>query len=92
MLRRGVPSQSEVARHFGMSERTLQRRLKEEGCVLQSLFEETRRQLAELYLGEPRLALYEVAMLLGYSEPSAFFRAFRRWTGRTPEQFRAGLS
>lgn len=60
--------------------------------MFQALLEETRRQLAELYLGEPRLAVYEVAMPLGYSEPSAFFRAFRRWTGQTPEQFRAALA
>ncbi|WP_075098024.1 AraC family transcriptional regulator [Sandaracinus amylolyticus] len=92
MLRHGVPSQSAVARHFGMSERTLQRRLKEEGVVFQTLLEQTRRELAELYLREPRLAVYEVAMLVGYSEPSAFFRAFRRWTGRTPEQYRAALA
>jgi AraC-like DNA-binding protein len=89
MLRHGVPSQSGVARHFGMSERTLQRRLKEEGVVFQALLDQTRRELAELYLREPRLAVYEVAMLVGYSEPSAFYRAFRRWTGRTPEQYRA---
>lgn len=92
MLRQGVPTQSEVARHFGMSERTLQRRLKEENVVFQELLDETRRQLAEIYLREPRLAVYEIAMLLGYSEPSAFFRAFRRWTGRTPEQYRATLA
>ncbi|UJR79159.1 AraC family transcriptional regulator [Sandaracinus amylolyticus] len=91
-LRHGVPSQSGIARHFGMSERTLQRRLKEEGVVFQELLEDTRRQLAEIYLREPRLAVYEVAMLVGYSEPSAFFRAFRRWTGRTPEQYRAALA
>ncbi len=92
MLRRGAPSQGDVARQFGMSERTLQRRLKEEGVVFQDLLDETRRQLAELYLRERRLAVYEVALLLGYSEPSAFFRAFRRWTGQTPVQYRAALA
>lgn len=71
-----------------MSERTLQRRLKDEGVRFEQILEETRRELALLYLDEKRLAIYEVAFLLGYSEPSAFFRAFRRWTGRTPREHR----
>jgi AraC-like DNA-binding protein len=89
MLRAGEPGQAEVARRLALGERTLQRRLKEEGTTFAHLLEGTRRELAQLYLGEERLAVYEVALLLGYSEPSAFFRAFRRWTGRTPQEYRA---
>jgi AraC-like DNA-binding protein len=88
-LRAGEPSQAEVARRLALGERTLQRRLKEERTTFAQLLEETRRELAGLYLEEQRLAVYEVALLLGYAEPSAFHRAFRRWTGQTPQEFRA---
>ena len=50
----------------------------------------TREQLARQYLGDPGLALAEIGLLLGYSEQSAFTRAFRRWTGQTPQAFRQG--
>lgn len=87
-VREGEPAQAAVARHLGMSERTLQRRLSEEGVAFATLVEEVRAELARLYLGDPKLAVFEVAFLLGYSEPSAFNRAFRRWTGMSPSQFR----
>jgi AraC-like DNA-binding protein len=91
-LRHGEPGKARVAKVLGMSERTLHRRLEEEGASFTGLLDELRRELAVLYLGEPRLAVYEVALLLGYSEPSAFFRAFKRWTGRTPQEHREGLA
>lgn len=87
-LRAGEPTPLEVAKKLGMSERTLQRRLRDEGTSFAQLLDGVRRELAELYLSEPRIAAHEVAFLIGYSEPSAFFRAFRRWTGRTPQEFR----
>lgn len=78
-----------IAKRLAMHPRTLQRRLEELGTSFQSLYDEARRSLAERYLAEDRLAIGEIAFLLGYSDPSNFHRAFRRWTGRTPAQFRA---
>ena len=89
-LREGEPSQAEIAKQCGLSERSLHRRLREEGATYAQLLDEVRSTLARLYLGDPRLAAFEVAFLLGYSEPSAFNRAFRRWTGQSPSEFRRG--
>lgn len=77
-----------VARQLGLSERTLQRRLRDEGTGFAPLLDAVRRELALRWVGEARLALGEVAYLLGFSEPSAFHRAFRRWTGATPHAWR----
>ena len=70
------------------SERTLQRRLKAEGHTFAALLDEVRETLAKRYLLEPSLATSEVAFLLGYSEPSAFHRAFKRWAGESPTEYR----
>jgi AraC-like DNA-binding protein len=88
-LRAGEPAQADVARQMGMSERTLQRRLQGEGTSFNQLLEETRREFAVGYLADRKLAAYEVSFLLGYAEPATFFRAFKRWTGQTPQQYRA---
>jgi AraC-like DNA-binding protein len=87
-VREGEPRQSAVARALALSERTLQRRLADEGTTFAALVDEVRLELARMYLGDPKLAVFEIAFLLGYSEPSAFNRAFRRWTGRSPREFR----
>lgn len=87
-LRQGEPTQSAVAKLCAMSERTLQRRLQDERTTFAELLEEVRVGLSRLYLQDDHLAVFEVAFLLGYSEPSAFNRAFRRWTGSTPSEFR----
>lgn len=87
-LRRGEPVQAEVARKLALSERTLQRRLREANTSFASILDDVRQKLSELYLSEPTVSVHEVAFLLGYSEPSAFHRAFRRWTGSTPQAFR----
>lgn len=81
---------SGVAKRLGMTARSLQRRLQDEGVSFQTLRDETRRTLADRYLGEG-LSLAEISFLLGFSEPSAFFRAFKRWTGLTPIERRASL-
>jgi AraC-like DNA-binding protein len=73
-----------VARRLGASPRTLQRRLREEGTSYQRLLDEMRCEAARRHLSDSSLAIADVAYLLGYSEPSAFVRAFRRWTGRSP--------
>ncbi|MBU8897422.1 AraC family transcriptional regulator [Corallococcus sp. M34] len=87
-FRGGLPSLGSVATRLALSERTLRRRLQDEGTQFQQLVEEVREALARRYLGEARLSVGEVAFLLGFSEPSAFHRAFKRWTGETPVSFR----
>lgn len=80
----GSPSIRSTAKQLGMSVRTLQRRLEAHDVAFRDLVAETRRTLAQRYLAEGSANLTEVAFLLGYSELSAFDRAFRRWTGSTP--------
>ncbi|MCY1393633.1 putative HTH-type transcriptional regulator [compost metagenome] len=87
-LARGEPDRGALAAALGLSERTLQRRLADEGSSYQQLLNDTRRHLAERHLEEGRLPIAEIAVLLGYSEPSVFFRAFRQWTGLTPGEYR----
>jgi AraC-like DNA-binding protein len=73
-----------VASRLAVSERTLQRRLREEGVSFAQLEEDVRRQRAFHLLRDGKLALFEIAFLLGFSDPSAFSRAFRRWSGMPP--------
>ena len=68
--------------------RTLQRKLQEHGTSHQELLDQLRKDLAMRYLREKEMAICEVAYLLGFSESSAFHRAFKRWTGITPSKFR----
>ena len=84
----GEPTLEAIASQLAITPRTLQRRLKEHGTTYQLLLEELRRELALRYLRDHGLEISEVAFLLGFSEPSAFHRAFRRWTGTTPLSFR----
>ncbi|UVE17930.1 AraC family transcriptional regulator [Pseudomonas sp. LS44] len=91
-LAHGEPDRAELARNLNLSERTLQRRLADEGSSYQQLLSDTRRQLAERHLRDGQLPAAEIAVLLGYSEPSVFFRAFRHWTGLTPGEYRARYS
>jgi AraC-like DNA-binding protein len=71
-----------------MSVRTLQRRLTAEDVTFEDLVDRVRRDLAERHLSESALSIAEIGYLLGYSEPAAFHRAFKRWTGNTPQVFR----
>lgn len=73
-----------AAEQLHLSERSLQRRLNAEGATFAGLLDEVRRELALRYVADEHLALGEVAYLLGFAEPSAFHRAFKRWTGNTP--------
>jgi len=77
-----------VARQLAVSPRTLQRALQDEGQSFSGLVDEVRRQLAERLLGDPGLGVVDLAFLLGFSEQSAFQRAFKRWTGATPGAYR----
>jgi AraC-like DNA-binding protein len=87
----GSPTIRRIAKQLGTSVRTLQRRLDERGVVFKDLVAETRREIAQRYLAEGTANLTEIAFLLGYSELSAFDRAFRRWTGSTPLAMRRQL-
>jgi AraC-like DNA-binding protein len=87
-LSQGIPTLSEIATQFGMSARTLQRRLSDRGNSFQSVVDESRRELAERLLKETSYPLSEVSFLTGFSEQSAFNRAFKRWAGQTPRSFR----
>lgn len=84
----GQPSKSDVARRLGMSERTLHRRLADDGANFQTLVTEARRDAAESLLGSGGHSLADVAFLTGFSDQTAFTRAFKRWTGLTPAEFR----
>src|SRR5262249_39427351 len=86
----GATRMSSIARQVGIAERTLQPRPAEDGASDQELLDEVRKAAAGRYLGESTLAIGEIAYLLGYSEPAAFHRAFKRWYATTPEHFRAG--
>ncbi len=87
-LSEGVPKISATAKRLGMSGRTLQRRLADRGVTYQSLVDEARRQLAEKLLRDTGYSLAEIAYLTGFSEQSAFTRAFKRWAGQTPRSYR----
>ena len=82
-LRGDEATVDDVAKRIGMTGRSLQRRLKDEGTSFNDVREDVRRELARRYLDDG-LAIAEISFLLGFSEPSAFFRAFKRWFGETP--------
>jgi len=88
LIRSGKTSLADLAHSLQMSPRSLQRRLAAHSQSFQSLLGQTRQQLAEAYLRDANVELAEVALLLGYSEQSAFTRAFRQWTGQAPLQWR----
>ncbi len=87
----GEPRRDEVAAELRMSERTLQRRLEEEKTSFVQLLDDTRRELADQYLGRLHLSLAQAAYLLGFADQSSFFRACRRWFKVSPAQYRNQL-
>ncbi len=84
----GDVSETIVAKRLGWSERTLRRRLGEEGTSFRQVLDDVRRELAQGWLVQSEMAIGEIAFLLGFSESSNFHRAFKRWTGQTPDEFR----
>ncbi len=82
------PTQESIAKQFSMSIRTLRRRLNELGTDYQALLDSVRETLAKKYLHETAWSVNEIAQVLGYSEATNFKRAFKRWTGFTPTDFR----
>ncbi|MBT9303667.1 AraC family transcriptional regulator [Pseudomonas sp. TAE6080] len=83
------PDLEAVAQHLHISPQTLRRHLREESTNFQALKDELRRDIAIFHLGRADLSLQEIAEQLGFSEPSAFHRAFKKWTGVTPGAYRA---
>lgn len=86
-----VPTINDIARALGVGERTLQRELACQNTSFRALLDQVRRDLAMWHLRRRAESIAEIAFLLGFSEPSAFHRSFKRWTGQTPDAFRASL-
>lgn len=91
LLVSGELSRSAVARRLGMHPRTLVRRLGSSGTTYRELLDDSRAQTARQLLHDTRSSVARIAASLGYSDPTVFTRAFRRWTGLTPREFRAAL-
>ncbi len=87
----GDPGEAAVAQALNFSSRSLQRKLAEEGSSYSRLLADTRRELARSYLVDPRSSVSEIAYLLGFSDMSSFTRAFRRWEGVSPSEYREGM-
>ncbi|GAB5480576.1 MAG: AraC family transcriptional regulator [Parasphingorhabdus sp.] len=87
-LSSGRPNLASIAEDMAVSERSLQRHLRQEGHSFQTILSETRHQVAKEYLAQPSLELSEIAYLLGYEDQGSFFRAFQKWEGQTPSDWR----
>jgi AraC-like DNA-binding protein len=88
----GTPSEEDIARQVFVSSRTLQRKLADEGSNFRTLLLEVRRELAEKYIADKTMPLAEISYMLGFSDSSSFSRAFKRWTGDSPANFRSNIS
>ncbi len=82
------PDKSYISEQLGMSQRTLQRKLAKENSSYQEVLDQTRHNLALDYLRQKPLSISDIAYLLGFAEPSTFYRAFKKWHGMTPGQYR----
>lgn len=89
MLKGEKPAVESIARKLAVSPRNLQRRLKKEGVTYRKLLDQVRKEQAVYFLKKTKVAISEITLLLCYSEQSVFNRAFKRWVGSTPGQFRA---
>ena len=89
-LTSGEVSEEDTAKQLHMSPRTLQRKLAEARLTYQQLVDETRRDLALRYIDDMKRSISDITFSLGFSQPSAFTRAFKRWTGLSPTDYRAG--
>ncbi|WP_433303566.1 AraC family transcriptional regulator ligand-binding domain-containing protein [Actinoplanes sp. CA-030573] len=92
LLPAGASTIEAAARELAVSGRTLQRRLQSEETNFQAVLRHTREALAHHYLSTSRMSTGEISYLLGYADTNSFYRAFQSWTGRTPDQIRAGAS
>lgn len=89
ILHRGEPSADEIAKELGLSRASFYRKLKADGTTFAKLLDELRHKLALHYLDGKKVSINETAYLVGFSDPSAFSRAFKRWTGKSPRGARA---
>ena len=89
LLDRGEASIDHVARELGMSRQTLYRRLKADGVTFERILDNLRRRLAMQLLRDERASVKQTAWRLGFSNPAAFSRAFKRWTGASPSAVRS---
>lgn len=87
-LSEGNVSAGRIAEQLHMTDRTLRRRLDDQGVSFRDLLSGVRRDLARRYLADDQLSLTEISYLLGFSEPSSFTRAYRGWTGKSPSEAR----
>jgi AraC-like DNA-binding protein len=87
-----VPTAEHVARDLALSVRSLHRGLREEGTTFRELLDRLRHERSAELLADPRLSIAEIGYLLGFAEISSFYRAFKRWSGQTPAEFRAHAS
>ena len=90
-LPHGEPRRTEIASALEMSGRTLQRHLEAEGTSFERLLDDTRRELAQQYLGQTYVSLADATYLLGFRTQSSFFRASKRWFGTSPRHYRIRL-
>ena len=88
----GCPTLQHTAVTLGISVRALQRRLSEEGTTFATVLRGLRREVAMGLIHHREMAVCEIAYLLGYAEPSTFYRAFRRWTGTSPREYRRTMT
>ena len=88
VLESGDVGIARIAGELGYSRQTLYRRLKSEGVTYEQLLDRVRRRIALRLIGEERLSVKEAAYRLGFSDPAAFSRAFKRWTGKSPREMR----
>jgi AraC-like DNA-binding protein len=91
-LTSGEASEEDTAKQLHMSPRTLQRKLAEAKLTYQQLVDETRKDLALRYIDDAKRSIGDITFSLGFSQPSAFTRAFKRWTGFSPTDYRASRS
>lgn len=91
LLGSGTPTIQRVAKARRTSVRTLQRRLAALDTTYSTVVDEARMQMAALHLRKPDVKLYELSKLLGFADPGSFSRAFKRWTGSTPRDYRRGV-
>lgn len=88
MIRQDLPRKEFIAEKLGMTSRTLQRKLAEEGTGYQELLDELRQEMAQNYLRDSSLSIDEIGAMLGFAEPRSFHRSFKQWMGVTPGQYR----